>query len=135
MEETAGAEPSICYYSKESKQTVSTELGQPHKPDIKALYKRWCCSMDLLQLSWYKMADHGHLDPAWECMSDSSPLLCLIARAWFTQGMKNPITRQLGMLCFSQEGQLTHRVAFTGGCQDRKLHLGILSTRWERDIA
>lgn len=55
--------------------------------------------------------------------------------AWSTQGMKNPSPRQLGMLHLSQEGLLAHRAALTGGCQDRKLHLGILSTRWERGIA
>lgn len=137
MEETAGAKPSTCYNSKESKETVSTELGQPHKPDIKALCKHWCCCMNLVQLSWYKIEDQGHLDPA--RMGNACPALlpalshCM--SAWSTQGMKNPSTRQLGMLHLSQEGLLTHRVAFTGGCQDRKLHLGILSRRWERGIA
>lgn len=60
----AGVQPSICYDSKESKQTVSAELGQPHKPDIKALCKHWHCCINLLQLSWYEMEDQRHLDPA-----------------------------------------------------------------------
>lgn len=61
----AGAEPSICYYSKESKQAVSTERQSPHKLHIKATCERSHCSVRLLQLYWYKMADHEHLNPAW----------------------------------------------------------------------
>lgn len=46
------------------KQADSTELGQPHKPDIKELSRYWCCCMNLLQLSWYKIEGQRHSDPA-----------------------------------------------------------------------
>lgn len=80
MEETAGAEPSICYYSKERKRTISSELQQPHKLDIKAECEHLHCGVSLLQLYCYKMADHGHFECCMvrECMPDSARLLCFI---------------------------------------------------------
>lgn len=128
MEETDGAEPSTCYYSKESKQTVSTELQWPHQLDRKAACKRSLCSRSLLQLYCSKMAEHGQLHPAWlgtACLTLPAALPYFTS-AWFTQRMKSPSTKATGKwtrrtLHPLQEGLLTRMVAFTGGCRDRKL--------------
>lgn len=133
----AGAEPSICYYSKENRQTVSTELGQSHKPDIKALCKHWCCCTNLLQLSWYKIEDMGHLGAARIGNACPAPLPCSPS---LYQCLVHPGDEESQHKAAGNAASFARRAAhtqgsFTGGCQDRKLHLGILSRRWERGIA
>lgn len=98
------------------KQADSTGLGQPHKPDIKALSKCWCCCMNLLHLSWYKTEDMGHLDPsgignACPTLLPCSPLLCECLVHPGNSGMRNPSTRQLG-----NAASFARRAAHTQGC-------------------
>lgn len=91
MEATAGAEPLVCYYSKESKQTVSTELQRADKLDIKAACEHSHCSMTLLQMYWYKMADHGHLNPA---RLGNACLTLLAGSALFYEGLIHPANEE-----------------------------------------
>lgn len=109
----AGAEPSISYYSKESKQTVSTELGQPHKPDRKAHCKRWHCCMDLLQLSWYKMEDQRHLDPA--RIGNTCPGL-LSCSASLCECLVHPGNEESQQKAAGNAASFARRAAHTQGC-------------------
>lgn len=113
MEETAGAKPSTCYYSKESKETVSTELGQPHKPDIKPLCKRWCCCTNLVQLSWYMIEDQGHLDPA--RMGNACPALLPCSLSLY-ECLVHPGNEESQHKTAGNAASFTRRAAHTQGC-------------------